>query len=54
MSKEAILGFVRHIMTFGGGFVSSEGLATADEVQAAVAGLVAVIGLVWSIIKNSK
>lgn len=44
-----IAGAVRHVMTFGGGYFVERGLATDADVQTAIAGVVAIIGLGWSI-----
>jgi hypothetical protein len=52
--KETILGVVRHILTAGGGFLTANGLATADEVNLIVGGLIAAFGLVWSILQKRK
>ena len=54
MSKEAILGIVRHILTFGGGFVAERGLASGEEVTTAVAALVTLVGIVWSVLNKKK
>ena len=54
MSKEAILGIIRHVCTFGGGFVAEKGLASSDEVTTAVAALVTLVGLVWSVLNKRK
>lgn len=50
MNKDSILGFIRHLLTFGGGFLTAEGLASADELTAAISATVTLIGFVWSII----
>jgi hypothetical protein len=49
MSKEAILGTIRHLLTFGGGVLVSRG--TLDEVAMteAVGAVVTLVGIVWSI-----
>jgi hypothetical protein len=52
MSKEAILGVVRHILTFMGGFVAERGLASGEEVQTGVGAVVTLIGLVWSVLNK--
>ena len=49
MSKEAILGIVRHILTFGGGLITERGLASGEEVTTGVAALVTLLGLIWSV-----
>lgn len=54
MTKDAILGFVRHILTFGGGFAVQSGLTTQDEITVGVGAVVTLIGLAWSIIQKRK
>ena len=54
MTKEAILGFVRHILTFGGGYATSAGLATTDEVTAGVGAFVTLVGVIWSVLQKRK
>lgn len=49
MTKDAILGFLRHLLTFGGGVFTAEGIAGADEVTAAVAAAVTLVGFSWSV-----
>ena len=36
MNKESILGIIRHILTFGGGFMTQNGIATDSEVTTGV------------------
>lgn len=48
--KDTILGFVRHLLTFGGGFLTSAGIATASEIETGVAAIATLVGLVWSIL----
>lgn len=50
MTKDSILGLIRHILTFGGGFFVGEGLATTDELTTAVSAIVTLVGVVWSVI----
>lgn len=54
MSKEAILGIVRHALTFGGGFVIAKGWADAAVIEQAVAALVTLAGIGWSVWDKSK
>ena len=54
MSKEAILGIVRHILTFGGGFMTQAGLASGEQVTTGVSAVVTLVGLVWSILNKRK
>ena len=49
MTKEAILGIIRHALTFGGGFLVAKGYADAGALDQGVAALITVIGLGWSV-----
>lgn len=49
MNKETILGVIRHILTFGGGFLVTKGLADAGMVESIVGALTTLVGVVWSI-----
>lgn len=46
--KEALLGFIRHILTFGGGFLASNGIITDGQVEMAVGAVVTLVGIAWS------
>lgn len=48
MTWEQIAGFVRHVLTFGGGFLVANGTLSDNDMQAAVAAFVALIGVAWS------
>lgn len=56
MNMEMILGLVRHVLTFAGGYLTTQGLATTDEVQGGIGAIVTLAGIVWSVIakKNAK
>tara|TARA_R100001510_G_scaffold14525_3_gene11835 strand:- start:7024 stop:7188 length:165 start_codon:yes stop_codon:yes gene_type:complete len=54
MNKDSILGIVRHILTFGGGFMTQNGLATQDEVTTGVSAVVTLVGVIWSILSKKK
>lgn len=54
MSKDAILGILRHILTFGGGFIAAEGWASADEITGGIAGILTLLGIIWSIMEKRK
>lgn len=49
MDVKAVLGIVRHILTFGGGYFVGSGLVTNDEMTTAISAVVSLIGLGWSI-----
>jgi len=46
---DSILGFVRHVLTFGGGFLVANGAVTDADAQAIIGALVTLIGVAWSI-----
>lgn len=52
MNKESILGIVRHVLTFGGGFLTANQLASGDDVTTAVSALVALTGFVWLLVEK--
>jgi hypothetical protein len=52
MTKEQVLGIIRHTLTFIGGILIMRGLATEAMTQEAVGAIVTAVGAVWSIIKN--
>lgn len=54
MNKESILGIVRHILTFGGGFMTQNGLASQDDVTTGISAVVTLIGVVWSILNKKQ
>lgn len=54
MTKEAILGIVRHALTFGGGFLVAKGLADAGTIDQGVAALITLLGFGWSIWDKAK
>jgi len=54
MNFDMIWGVLRHLLTFGGGYLVQSGLASADDLAAAVGGFGAVLGLMWSIVLKRK
>jgi flagellar motor component MotA len=53
MSKEKLLGLTRHILTFLGGYLMTEGFVDESTWMEASGLVVTVVGIVWSI-KNKK
>jgi hypothetical protein len=51
---EVITGVVRHVLTFGGGFLIEDGIATGDQIQTGISAFVTLIGLAWSIYEKIK
>lgn len=55
MNKDVVLGLVRHALTtIGGAIIVSKGLGDSETVNLIVGGIVAVIGIVWSIVDKKK
>ena len=54
MNTDTVLGIIRHMLTFGGGFMTQNGMATDDQVTTAVSAAVTLIGVIWSILSKKK
>lgn len=50
---ETILGLIRHILTFAGGYAVTEGWVAQDDVTTGVGAIVTIIGIVWSALSKS-
>lgn len=48
MNKEVILGFVRHILTFGGGYVAAKGVIDQAMVNEIIGAMMTLVGVAWS------
>lgn len=48
MTKDTILGFLRHALTFAGGWLVSLNVLEEADVTTAVGALISLIGLGWS------
>lgn len=53
MNKEKVLGIIRHILTFAGGFAVAKGIVDAEYSQEIIGAIVTVVGAIWSI-KSKK
>lgn len=49
MNMETIMGVVRHVLTFGGGFLVAKGFLDSETLNQVVAALVTLVGVGWSI-----
>ncbi len=55
LSKEQILGIIRHALTFAGGIVVMKGLTDEATVTEVIGGVMTLTGAIWSIVeKNGK
>lgn len=54
LTKEQILGIVRHGLTFIGGILIAKGLVDESTVTEIVGGIITLAGTIWSIIEKNK
>lgn len=54
MNKTQILGLVRHLLTFGAGFLIAKGQLDDANAQNIIGAVIAVIGGVWSATSPEK
>ena len=52
--KATILGIIRHVLTIAGGALGSTGIATNGDIELIIGGLLAVVGIVWSVVEKKK
>jgi hypothetical protein len=52
MNKEKVLGIVRHILTFAGGYVVAKGLFNGEQIEEIVGAVVTIIGAAWSVLSK--
>lgn len=54
LTWETISGLVRHLLTFGGGFLVTNGTITNDELGLAVGAVITLGGIAWSVLSKKK
>ena len=54
MTKEQILGVIRHGLTFIGGILITKGLLDETTSTEIIGGVIGLVGTSWSIISNKK
>ncbi len=54
MNKDQIMGIVRHVLTFGGGFLVAKDWLDAGMLETATGAVVALVGVVWSALGKKK
>ncbi len=54
MSKERFMGALRHLLTFGGGYVVAQGVVDEGTMLEVVGALVTIGGVAWSIFSPEK
>jgi hypothetical protein len=54
LSKEQILGIVRHTLTFAGGIVVMKGFADDATITEIIGGVMTLVGAVWSVVDKAN
>jgi len=54
MNKLSILGLVRHLLTFGGGYLVSKGILDEGSVQEIIGAAITIGGALWSFLAPEK
>ncbi len=52
--KDTILSFLRHLLTFGGGFISAKGYVSDSGIETCAAAAVAFAGALWGCIDEYR
>jgi hypothetical protein len=53
LTKEQVLGIVRHVLTFAGGFVVAKGVADEATVATIIGSVCTLVGAIWSIVAKA-
>jgi hypothetical protein len=54
LSKEQVLGIVRHTLTFVGGIVVMKGIIDEATVTEIIGGVMTLVGTIWSVVDKNK
>ena len=54
LTKDQVLGIVRHTLTFVGGIVVMRGIVDETTVTEIIGGVMTLVGTVWSVVDKSK
>lgn len=54
MNRDMILGLVRHVLTFGGGYFVAKGYTDTATAETLISALVALGGAVWSVVDKKS
>jgi len=54
LTKEQVLGIIRHVLTFVGGIVVMKGLIDDTTATEIIGGVVSLTGAIWSIVAKTK
>jgi len=54
LTKEQILGILRHVLTFGGGILIMKGIVDEGLWAEITGGVITLVGSVWSVVEKNK
>lgn len=54
MNKDQLIGLLRHVLTFGGGFLVTSNVLDDVMLSELIGGVVSIVGVVWSIADKRK
>lgn len=54
LTKEQVLGIVRHSLTFAGGILVTKGLIDDATSMELIGGIMTLIGSIWSVVEKNK
>jgi hypothetical protein len=54
LTKEQVLGIVRHTLTFAGGILITKGLIDESTSMDIIGGAMTLIGTIWSVVEKNK
>lgn len=54
MLSSSLAGVLRHALTFGGGFLIQSGVLDASQLETATGAIIAIVGVVWSVVHKKK
>lgn len=54
MNSDIVQGLIRHTLTLAGGYLVAKGLASDSMVNDIVGGVIALIGVIWSVLHKKQ
>lgn len=52
MTKDQVLGLIRHVLTFGGGILIAKGLVSEAASTEIIGAVITLVGSVWSVLSK--
>jgi len=54
LTKEQVIGIIRHTMTFVGGLLLMKGIVDEAMLSELTGGIITLVGTIWSIVEKNK